>query len=124
MLARFSKFLVITALVATTGFHWALLQTVAWTSMLASNLCTESVSESVAHTFDGQHPCCLCRAIAAAKKSGPKNEFTTPAFRFEYPPAPANVTLYAPTYFTLLPVTDAFAGSLVHPPLTPPPRAA
>jgi hypothetical protein len=37
VLARFSKFLVVVALVTTTGLHWAVLQSVAWTTMLASN---------------------------------------------------------------------------------------
>ena len=54
----------VAALVLTTGAHWAALQTVAWTTMLANNLCTQSVSEAVSHTFDGEHLCPLCRAIA------------------------------------------------------------
>jgi hypothetical protein len=72
VLARFSKFLVVVALVATTGLHWAVLQSVAWTTMLASNLRTQSLAEAVTHTFDGRHPCCLCKTIAATKNPGRK----------------------------------------------------
>ncbi len=54
MTARFSKFLVVVALVATTGLHWAVLQSVAWTTMLANNLRTQSLAEAVAHTFERQ----------------------------------------------------------------------
>ena len=78
MLARFGKFIVVVALVTTTGLHWAMLQSVAWTTMLADNLRTQSLTEAVTHTFDGKHPCCLCKAIAAGKKSEQKKEFTAP----------------------------------------------
>jgi len=71
---------VVAALVLITGAHWAALQTVAWTTMLANNLRTQSVSEAVSHTFDGEHPCPLCRAIAAAKKSEKKSAAVSPLF--------------------------------------------
>ena len=69
MFVRIGNCLVIAALVATTGAHWALLQSVAWTTMLADNLRAYSLSESVARTFDGKFPCPICKAIAAGKKS-------------------------------------------------------
>ena len=40
------KFFVVVALVSTLGAHWALLQTVAWTTMLANNLRTQSAFRS------------------------------------------------------------------------------
>ena len=52
MFARFGKCCVIVALVLTTGAHWAVLQTVAWTTMLATNLRTHSVAEAVTRTFE------------------------------------------------------------------------
>ena len=71
---RLGKILIVLALVAALGAHWALLQTVAWTTMLANNLQSHSLSQAVTDTFDGNHPCPLCRAIAAAKKSEKKSE--------------------------------------------------
>ena len=38
MFARLAKILVVVMLVVSTGLHWAALQTVAWTTMLANNL--------------------------------------------------------------------------------------
>jgi hypothetical protein len=73
VVTRLSKFCLILTLVTITGTNWALLQTVAWTSMLADNLCTRSLAESVTRTFDGDYPCPLCRAIAEAKKSEKKD---------------------------------------------------
>jgi hypothetical protein len=122
VLVRFGKFLVIVALVSTLGAHWVLLQTVAWTAMLAENLQSSSFHEAVTKTFDGNHPCPLCKAIAAGKKSEQKSEFSFQIQKLEFPPAPGHFVLVAPPQFQLLPQVNAFAESLVHPPLTPPPR--
>ena len=122
MLVRLGKFLVVLSLAATLGAHWALLQSVAWTTMLADNLRTHSLSESVTRTFDGKYPCPICKAIAAAKKSEKKNEFTLQVQKLEFPPVKENPTLFAPSDFRLLPQANTFAESLTQKPLTPPPR--
>lgn len=122
MRARFGKFLVVVALVTTTGLHWAALQSVAWTTMLADNLRTQSLTEAVTHAFDGKHPCSLCKAIAAGKKSEKKNEFTLQTQKLEFPPSAENFALLAPTRFQLMPLVNTFAESPAFQPLTPPPR--
>jgi len=77
---------VVAALVLTTGAHWAALQTVAWTTMLAANLSSQqSLAEAVSETFDGKHPCPLCKAITAAKKSEKKSELVSPTLKMEFP---------------------------------------
>jgi ssDNA-binding Zn-finger/Zn-ribbon topoisomerase 1 len=120
---RFGKIFVIVALITTTGAHWAALQSVAWTTMLADNLRTHSLSESVSRTFDGNYPCPICRAIAAAKQSEKKSEFTAQMQKLEFTTAQENFAPIAPSHFQLLPVANAFAESLSQPPLTPPPRS-
>ncbi len=119
---RVGKILVVISLAVTVGAHWALLQTVAWTTMLADNLCTHTLSESVARTFDGKYPCPICKAIAAAKKSERKTEFALKMQKPEFPPAKENPVLIAPSEFQLLPQANIFADSLTQKPLTPPPR--
>ena len=101
---------------------WACLQTVAWTTMLANNLRTHTVSESISQTFDGKHLCPLCKAIAAGKKSEKKNEFTMQMQRLEFPPVKENFVLIAPSQFHLFPLVNSFADSLIQKPPTPPPR--
>lgn len=111
------------ALVATTGAHWAVLQSVAWTTMLADNLRTRSVVEAVTCTFDGRHPCCLCKAICAGKKSEKKSNFTLQLKKLEFPPAAEKIVLVAPSRFELLSLAaDSFAASLADQPPYPPPR--
>ena len=104
------------------GAHWALLQSVAWTTMLADNLRTYSLSQSVARTFNGKHPCPLCKAIAAGKKSEKKNQFTMQLQKLEFPPANRNPILFAPANFQFFPPLNFFAKSLTQKPLLPPPR--
>ena len=122
MFARFGKTLVILALVISTGAHWAALQTVAWAAMLAGNLCTYSPAAAVTRTFDGKHPCPLCKAIAAGKKSETKKEFVLQSQKLEFPPANRIPALIAPAHYRLFPPVNFFADSLTQKPLLPPPR--
>jgi hypothetical protein len=119
---RIGKICLVLALAATLGAHWALLQTVAWTTMLADNLCTQSVKEAMTETFDGNHPCDLCKAIAAGKQSEKKTEFSLQSQKLEFPPANENFALIAPSQFQLLPQESSFAKSLSQKPLLQPPR--
>jgi hypothetical protein len=114
--------LVILALVATTGLHWIALQGVAWTTMLAANLRTQSLATAMIRTFDGKHPCPLCQAIAAGKKSEQKNDFSFQSQKMEFPPVTEDFVLIGPSKFELLPLANAFANSVFPQPLTPPPR--
>jgi len=109
-------------LVLTTGLHWAALQTVAWSTMLADNLRTESMTEAMTRTFDGMHPCCLCKAIAAAKKSQKQTEATSATAKFEFPPVAAGLALFPPSQFVLLPDATFHAALLSSEPVVPPPR--
>ena len=123
MLVRLGKFFVVISLVAMLGAHWTLLQTVAWTTMLTDNLRTHSLSESVERTFDGKYPCPICKAVAAAKQSQKKSEFTLQTQKLEFPPAKENPILFAPSDFQLLPrPADFLSESLTQKPLIPPPR--
>jgi hypothetical protein len=121
--ARLGKFLVVVALVLTTGLHWAALQTVAWSTMLAGNLCGESFTTAVSQTFDGRHLCPLCRAILAAKKSEKKSESVATTFKMEYPPMTGGIILISPSPVSALSLARLSAeSSFLKPPL-PPPRS-
>jgi hypothetical protein len=122
VLVRLGKVFVVFTLVATLSAHWALLQTVAWTTMLASNLQSGSLHEAMAKTFDGEHPCCLCNAIATAKKTDQKNPFAMEKLRLEFPPAEGALMLNVPSRFDLFPPDTFSAKSVLQKPLTPPPR--
>ena len=122
MFVRIGKIFLVLALVAMLGAHWALLQSVAWTTMLADNLCTQPVKEAVTETFDGNHPCDICKAIAAGKQSEKKTEFSFQTQKLEFPPMNEIFALIAPSQFQLLPLENSSAKSSAQKPLLRPPR--
>ncbi len=56
----------------TLSFHWAVLQSVAWTTMLVERLRTQSVTSAFSTTFDGKHPCQLCLVIRDGRTGNTK----------------------------------------------------
>jgi len=58
-----TRTITVLVLVFSLGLHWAFLQAVAWTGMLISYSQEGSFGEAVQKTFDGEHPCPLCKAI-------------------------------------------------------------
>jgi len=66
-LLRLGQVLSLVALLATFGGHWVVLQSFAWVTMLVENAETAPLSVAVEKTFDGQHPCAICKSIASAK---------------------------------------------------------
>jgi hypothetical protein len=121
---RWPKFVLVLALACSIGLHWVALQSLAWTSMLADNLCRDSLVTAVTHTFDGRHPCPLCKAIADGKKSEKKSQWL-PCFKtLEFPPASEQFELIIPARPAPPARAGAFAKILSDTPPTPPPRPA
>ncbi len=113
----------IVALLAATGAHWGALQSVAWTTMLAENLQSTSLSQALVKTFDGKHPCPLCKVVAVGKSAEKKSDFTLQLKKLEFPPVPERFILVAPVQFQLSPQADFTAEILLQEPPTPPPRS-
>ena len=121
-MARVRNAVLILVLLAGAGAHWGALQSVAWTRMLAVNLRTASFTEAVTRTFDGQHPCSLCKVIAKARKSEKKAEYPQTLTKFEFPLTAQCSLFVAPSSFEPVPTTADFVESQPHRPPTPPPR--
>ncbi len=74
-LLRLMRALTVMAVCLSVGLHWAALQSAAWVGMAVSySIEKGSLSEGLSDTFDGEHPCPLCRAVEkgvdAEQKSG------------------------------------------------------
>ena len=119
---RIGHVLLILALLAATGGHWAVLQTVAWTNMLADNLRTQSFGAAIARTFDGQHPCSMCKAISQGKKAEKKTEFPLLAKRLEFVCERGAFIFSAPSDFRFVTETQTVYRQILHRPPVPPPR--
>jgi hypothetical protein len=72
--SRVHQLLAIICALHVSGVHWLALQTVAWTGMLVSRTQTASITEAVSTTFDGDHPCPLCRAVEEAQRKQTQDE--------------------------------------------------
>lgn len=73
---RLGQVLLIMALLSASGAQWIALQSLAWGTMFADFSRTSRWTEAVQKTFDGQHPCALCKSIEQGKKSEKKAEAT------------------------------------------------
>lgn len=74
VLVRLSEWLVVLSLCVSIGAHWAILQSVAWCGMAITYSQGTSLEDGLVKTFDGKHPCNLCKAIAEGKKSEKKQK--------------------------------------------------
>jgi hypothetical protein len=120
---RLPRLLVTVALACSVGLHWSLLQSVAWTTMLVGNLQSFSVSEAVTRTFDGKHPCSLCKAVAAGKKSQEKPNTILSLKKFDGLQPTSNLAIIPPAAFPQVAELAAYHESLPHAPPFPPPRS-
>jgi hypothetical protein len=118
-----SRFFVIAALCLAIGLHWCALQSIAWTTMVIEYSKDAPFAEALAKAFDGEHPCSLCHAVQAGKKSEQRNNVRV-VTKIDFFCA----TSTKPRVHESLPFdypTDAIPPmARVDSPLTPPPRFA
>jgi hypothetical protein len=67
------------ALFLSAGGHMALLQGVAWANMIRDYSRTGSVTSALEKTFDGKHPCAMCKKIAKQRTQDQKAPATVKA---------------------------------------------
>ncbi len=72
MLPAIGRATTILALCLAIGLHWAALQSAAWTAMLIEYSKHTTLRQALTQTFDGDHPCAICKGINAAQHSPKK----------------------------------------------------
>ena len=105
------------------GLHWLALQSVAWTGMLLANARHAPLGEAVAKTFDGAHPCELCQAVAAGKKSEKKSEVLPTIVKLDLICTLRTLTWLPPWASYEYPRIDFAISERFQSPPVPPPRA-
>lgn len=89
---RASQYLLIGALLVSMGGHLALVQTIAWGNMLVEFSSKGSFSEAVDKTFDGEHPCHLCKVVKKTKSEEEKKPLLKSEMKWEVAlPGPVKV---------------------------------
>ena len=92
--------------------------------MLLENARHAPLSEAVAKTFDGAHPCDLCQAVAAGKKSEKKSEVLPTIVKLDLICTLRTLTWLPPVGFSdeFPRINFAISKRFQSPPV-PPPRA-
>lgn len=111
------------ALALSLGFHWALFQSVAWVTMVVDYSQNGTLFEALAKTFDGKHPCNLCRQIAKGKQSEKKPDTRPGRAKLEFSHARTTFVFTPPNCFWTVRPAEALEHTVTHRPAVPPPRA-
>jgi len=121
---RCGKWFVVLALVGMIGGHWTLLQSAAWVRMAVNFSKQDSVSIALEKTFDGQHPCNLCKLVRAGKAAEKKQDLQKLEAKLDFHFIAGTCGLFPPRPFRHFTLQSERADNRVLAPPLPPPRAA
>jgi len=122
MLARLAKCLLVVMLILATGGHRVLLQTAAWVGMTIDYSQKDCFLVALQKTFDGKHPCQLCRLISKETKSEKKKDFKLIQVKLEFLAQVEEPSLNPPPFpRVVMPGLKLLSRS--EPPPLPPPRS-
>ena len=124
MSSRPVRWLAVVTLTFALGGHWAVLQSVAWMTMVAEYSQTAPLKEALVKTFNGKHPCSICKFVDSGKRSEQRHEIQKLLTKLDFFLAATRVTLYPPSHAPLQAFLTRSAGARNEAPPTPPPRSA
>ena len=117
--------MLIAALMISIGAQWVVLQSAAWVGMAVSySVKAGSVSEGLSKTFDGAHPCPMCKLVAKGKASEKKDAKVDAKQKIELFSQTSVPLVFSPPFvqkkFPL--AASESAPSRITSPAVPPPR--
>jgi len=122
VLGRFPRWFVVALLVFAVGAHWAFLQSAAWVGMLASNLQSTSFQQALVKTFDGKHPCRLCKLVNEGKKSERKQDQLQLKTHIDFFLTTSRAWVMSVAKPEEAPAPALIQTQLISSPISPPPR--
>jgi hypothetical protein len=123
-LLRLGQYLLIAAMFCALGGHWLVLQTVAWGGMIVDYSRQAGFTVAVGKTFDGQHPCQMCKSIAKTRQTEKKQEAVLMEMKLDVFHEAVRVLVAPKIAFWEMTVPDFSLTSRSDPPSIPPPRKA
>ncbi len=124
-MVRWVQAVAVVLLTISLGLHWAVLQTAAWAGMLVTYSQNASWETAVNKTFDGQHPCQLCRLVKAGRSAEKTPETQLKTSKIEAcSPVTLVIQVTSPDVAALEPLDSPCPDGRFESPLSPPPRGA
>jgi hypothetical protein len=121
---RFFHLFVGLALIVAVGGHWSLLQSVAWVRMAVQYSKDAPLGVALQKTFDGRHPCKLCRVVREGKGSEEKRAAKQVETKLDFFCLPNALSLAGPERFPVIADVNLPAPSRAESPPRPPPRVS
>jgi hypothetical protein len=112
----------VAALTFALGGHWAILQSVAWVTMVAGYSQAEPLKDALVKTFDGRHPCRLCKLVREGKASEQKQELQKLVLKIDFFLQAQPSLLSSPPPFPQPVSRESSSRQRLETPPTPPPR--
>jgi hypothetical protein len=119
---RLAQLLVATTLIFVIGLHWVILQSVAWTGMIIVYSQTAPLLDAVEKTFDGKHPCKICKVVDEGKKAEKKQSSRKLASKLDFFCNPELLAVAPPAPFSLPIAELKHSVTRTDAPPGPPPR--
>lgn len=125
---RTCRLVVLLGLVLSLGLHWTLLQSVAWMGMMVSYSQQSGLATAFEMTFDGRHPCELCKAVEKGSDTSSQDNQQQTASGLKKldctPHESDKIAFFVPPLPAELPSLMAKPEAITTAPPVPPPRAA
>ncbi len=121
-LLRTGQYLLIAAMFCALGGHWLVLQTVAWGGMIVDYSRSAGFSVAVGRTFDGQHPCQMCKSIEKTRQTEKKQDAVVMEMKLDVFHEAARTLVWPVMSFWQQSVVDSSPLARSEPPSVPPPR--
>ncbi|MEY2407898.1 MAG: hypothetical protein QOF48_568 [Verrucomicrobiota bacterium] len=115
---------IVLMLVLAIGGNWALVQSVAWVRMAVGYSRCAPLGTALRMTFDGQHPCTLCKIVQDGKKTEREKRSTTPDTKLDLLCRVHGLMLLPPPLISASLGSDDRGLLRLEPPPIPPPRFA
>ena len=125
LLQRLARLLVVLVLTLSLGAHWMFLQSIAWVGMVVNYSQHDPLIEALAKTFDGKHPCQLCKLVQNGKAQEKKQEKQKPTTKLDqFLTADQAILLRPPKLERLALTASSSSCARGESPPTPPPERA
>jgi hypothetical protein len=118
------KLCVVLTLTLSLGAHWMFLQSVAWFGMVVTYSQSAPLHKALEMTFDGQHPCKLCKLVKAGQTAEKKQESKKPVTKLDFALVLEQAAFIIPQPDQPASACVAFLLARTESPPTPPPRPA